>query len=376
MTKILFTGGGTAGHIFPIIAVVRELRKMGSDAQFFYAGPKDDFGEIILSQESIKIKWILAGKIRRYLNWKSVLENIADVLFKIPLGFLQAIFYVFISAPDLIFSKGGYGSLATVLAGQILQVPIILHESDVTPGLANRFMSKFTSQIFVAFPVAQTEYFSEDKMIAVGNPMRVELLNGDAEKAKDYFDLIVGKPIILVLGGSQGAQAVNDLLLAILPQLLTEFEIIHQTGSKNLEQLKAEAKVMVVDEELARRYHPVGFLKEVELRDAFKVCDLVVSRAGSGSIFEISGCQKPSILIPLSSSAQDHQLKNAYAYAQNKAAVVMEEANLTPRFFLEKIKYLFANPDELQKMSQQAREFSRPESAKVIAGYIIKSLTK
>src|SRR3989344_736974 len=376
MTKILFTGGGTAGHIFPIIAVVRELRKMGSDAQFFYAGPKDDFGEIILSQESIKIKWILACKIRRYLNWKSVLENIADVLFKIPLGFLQAIFYVFISAPDLIFSKGGYGSLATVLAGQILQVPIILHESDVTPGLANRFMSKFTSQIFVAFPVAQTEYFSEDKMIAVGNPMRVELLNGDAEKAKDYFDLIVGKPIILVLGGSQGAQAVNDLMLAILPQLLTDFEIIHQTGSKNLEQLKAEAKVMVVDEELARRYHPVGFLKEVELRDAFKVCDLVVSRAGSGSIFEISGCQNPSILIPLSSSAQDHQLKNAYAYAQNKAAVVMEEANLTPRFFLEKIKYLFANPDELQKMSQQAREFSRPESAKVIAGYIIKSLTK
>ena len=376
MTKILFTGGGTAGHIFPIIAVVRELRKMGSDAQFFYAGPKDDFGEIILSQESIKIKWILAGKIRRYLNWKSVLENIADVLFKIPLGFLQAIFYVFISAPDLIFSKGGYGSLATVLAGQILQVPIILHESDVTPGLANRFMSKFTSQIFVAFPVAQTEYFSEDKMIAVGNPMRVELLNGDAEKAKDYFDLIVGKPIILVLGGSQGAQAVNDLMLAILPQLLTDFEIIHQTGSKNLEQLKAEAKVMVVDEELARRYHPVGFLKEVELRDAFKVCDLVVSRAGSGSIFEIAACQKPSVLIPLSSSAQDHQLKNAYAYAQNKAAVVMEEANLTPRFFLEKIKYLFANPDELQKMSQRAKEFSKPGSAKIIAQYIIKYLTK
>lgn len=375
MIKILFTGGGTAGHIFPIIAVVRELRKMGSDAQFFYAGPKDDFGEIILSQESIKIKWILAGKIRRYLGWKSILQNIVDVLFKIPLGFIQTFFYVFTLAPDLIFSKGGYGSLATVMAGQILQVPIILHESDVAPGLANRFMSKFTSQIFVAFPVAQTEYFSEKKMIAVGNPMRTELLNGNTDKAKEYFDLTGEKPIILVLGGSRGAQAVNDLLLAILPQLLIDFEIIHQTGSKNLEQLKAEAKV-VIDNELARRYHPIGFLKEVELRDAFKVCDLVVSRAGGGSIFEIAGCQKPSILIPLSSSAQDHQLKNAYAYAQNKAAVVLEEANLTPRFFLEKIKYLFANPDELQKMSQRAKEFSRPESAKIIAGYIIKYLTK
>jgi len=374
--KILFTGGGTAGHIFPIIAVIRELRKMGSSEEFFYLGPKDDFGEIILSQEGIKIKWILAGKIRRYLNWKSVLENIIDVLFKIPLGFIQSFFYVFTLAPDLIFSKGGYGSLATVMAGQILQTPIILHESDVTPGLANRFMSKFANQIFVAFPEAQTEYFSEEKMIAVGNPIRVELLNGDVEKAKEYFDLTGEKPIILILGGSQGAQAVNDLLLAILPQLLTDFEIIHQTGSKNLEQLKAEAKVMVVDETLARRYHPIGFLKEVELRDAFKACDLVVSRAGSGSIFEIAACQKPSILIPLSSSAQDHQLKNAYAYGRTKAAIVMEEANLTPRFFLEKIKYLFANPDEMAKMSQQAKEFSRPDSAKIIAGFIIKSLVK
>ncbi|MFH1366047.1 MAG: UDP-N-acetylglucosamine--N-acetylmuramyl-(pentapeptide) pyrophosphoryl-undecaprenol N-acetylglucosamine transferase [Patescibacteria group bacterium] len=375
ITKILFTGGGTAGHIFPIIAVVREMRKMGSDAKFFYAGPKDDFGEIILSQEGIKIKWILAGKIRRYFGFKSTLQNIVDVLFKIPLGFIQSFFYVFTLAPDLIFSKGGYGSLPTIMAGQILQVPIILHESDVTPGLANRFMSKFANQIFVAFPIAQTEYFSVDKIISVGNPMRIELLNGDKEKAKEYFDLTGKKPIILVLGGSQGAQAVNDLLLAILPQLLAEFEIIHQTGSKNLEQLKAEAKV-VINNTLAQFYHPIGFLKEIELRDALKACDLVISRAGSGSIFEIAGCQKPSILIPLSSSAQDHQLKNAYAYAQNRAAIVLEEANLTPRFFLEKIKYLFANPDEMEKMSQKAREFSKPNSAKIIAQYIIKSLTK
>ncbi|MFH1575745.1 MAG: UDP-N-acetylglucosamine--N-acetylmuramyl-(pentapeptide) pyrophosphoryl-undecaprenol N-acetylglucosamine transferase [Candidatus Nealsonbacteria bacterium] len=373
--KILFTGGGTAGHIFPIIAVVRELRKMGSQAQFFYAGPKDDFGEIVLSQEDIKIKWVLAGKIRRYLSFKSILQNIVDVLFKTPLGFLQAFFYVFSLAPDLIFSKGGYGSLATVMAGQILQVPIMLHESDVVPGLANRFLGKFANQVFVAFPEAQTEYFSEKKMISVGNPMRIELLSGSKEKAKEYFDLTGEKPIILVLGGSQGAQAVNDLLLAILPQLLSDFEVIHQTGSKNLAQLKAEAKV-VISNELGLRYHPIGFLKEVELRDAFKASDLVVSRAGSGSIFEIAACQKPSILIPLSSSAQDHQLKNAYAYAQNKATIVLEEANLTPRFFLEKIKYLFANPDELQKMSQKASEFSRPDSAKVLAQYIIKYLTK
>lgn len=375
MTKILFTGGGSAGHIFPIVAIVRELRKMGFEAKFFYCGPRDDFASIILSQEDIKIKWVLAGKIRRYFGWKSVLQNIVDVMLRTPLGFIQAFFHVFALAPDFIFSKGGYGSLSTVLAGAILQTPIMLHESDAAPGLANRFMSKFTHKVFVAFPVAQTEYFSQEKMISVGNPLRTELLAGDKEKAKEYFNLVGGKPLILVLGGSQGAQAINDLMLAILPEILNDFEIIHQTGGKNLEQVKAEAKV-VVGQELLKYYHPVGFLKEIELRDAFEECDFVVSRGGSGTIFEIAASRKPSILIPLPLSAQDHQLKNAYAYAQHRAAVVMEEANLTPRFFIEKIKYLFANPDELKKMSQTAQEFARPEAAKTVAQYIIDSLTK
>ena len=368
--KILFTGGGTAGHIFPIIAIARELRKLGLDAKFFYFGPQDEFSSIFLSQEGIEVKWVISGKIRRYLGLQSIGQNIIDVLFKIPIGCVQAFFRVFALAPDLIFSKGGYGSLPTVLAGQILQVPIILHESDVVPGLANRFMSKFAHQVFVAFPEAQTEYFHEEKMIAVGNPVRQELLNGDKDKAKQYFNLIGQRPLLLIMGGSQGAQVINDLILAILPEILTEFEIVHQTGSKHLDQLKAEAKV-VADKELTKYYHPIGFLKEIELRDALKACDLVVSRAGSGSIFEIAACGKPSILIPLSISAQNHQIKNAYAYAQNKAAIVVEEANLTPRFFLEKVKYLFANPDEMVKMSQRAKEFSRPDSAKIIAQYII-----
>ena len=373
--KILFTGGGTAGHLFPIIALVREIRKLGLDLDFFYLGPKDEFGSILLSQEGIKIKRILAGKIRRYLGWKSILQNIFDILFKVPLGFIQSFFHVFFLAPDLIFSKGGYGSVSSVLTGWLLQVPIFLHESDVAPGLANRFLSKFTPEVFVSFSVSQTEYFSEKKMVSLGNPIRKEILEGSPEKAKKLFNLQGEKPLILVLGGSQGSQKINDMVLAILPEILANFELIHQTGYKNFKEVEAEAKV-IITKELEKYYHPFPFLKEIELKQAYQVAELVVSRAGSGSIFEIAAVGKPAILIPLDNAAQNHQVKNAYAYAESGACLVMEEVNLTPHFFLEKIKFLFSRPEELQKMAQKAREFSQPDSAKTIAEYIVNYLTK
>lgn len=368
--KILFTGGGTAGHIFPIIALVRELRRLGLDFNFFYMGPKDDFGSILLSQEDVKIKTILAGKIRRYFGWKAILKNIFDILFKMPISFLQSFFHIFFLTPDLIFSKGGYGSLAPVLCGKFLQVPVVLHESDVTPGLVNRFLGKLVSEILVSFPVAQTEYFSEKKMVFVGNPIRTELLNDSREKAKELFNLTGEKPIILIMGGSQGAQKINDTILEVLPQILSDFELIHQTGEKNFEQVLNESKV-VISKDLEKYYHPVGFLKEIELIEAYAACDLILSRAGSGSIFEISAIEKPSILVPLPSAAQDHQAKNAYAYGSGGAAIVMEESNLTPHFLLEKIKYLFAIPGELDKMSKAAKSFAKPDSGRMIAEYIM-----
>ena len=370
--KILFTGGGTAGHIFPIIAVARELRRLGLEWEFYYLGPKDEFGSILLSHEGIKVKTILAGKIRRYINWRAILENIFDILFKIPAGFLQSFFHIFFLAPDFIFSKGGYGSLGPVFCGWLMQVTILLHESDVAPGLANQFLSRLVSKILVSFPVAQTEYFSEKKMVSLGNPIRVELLNGSGEKAKELFKLTGEKPVILIMGGSQGAQKINDTILEILPQILSEFELIHQIGEKNFGEVRNESKV-VITPELERFYHPVGFLKEIELREAYAASGLILSRAGSGSIFEIAALGKPSVLVPLALAAQDHQAKNAYAYADSSkgATLVIEEANLTPRFLLEKIKYTFAVPGELEKMSKAAKLFAKPDSGRLIAEYMM-----
>lgn len=373
--KILFTGGGTAGHILPIIAIVREMRRVypGPDLEFFYLGPKDEFGQILLSQEEIKIKPVLAGKIRRYFDWKAPFQNLFDLVFKIPLGIFQAFFYIFILAPDLIFSKGGFGSIPAVVAGWLLKVPIFLHESDISPGLTNRLLSRFALEIFVSFP--DTEYFNPSKMILVGNPIRKEILEGSKEAAISFFKLRGGKPVILILGGSQGAQRINDKILEILPELLKNFEVIHQCGEKNFKEVKAESEV-VISKELAPFYHLFSFLKEEGLKQAYAVSDLIVSRAGSGTIFEIAAISKPSILIPLPEAAQNHQVKNAYAYAQSGATVVLEESNFTPHFFLERLKYLISQPAELEKMKKAAKEFSRPLATTIIANYLIEFLTQ
>lgn len=374
--KILFTGGGSGGHILPIIGLVREIRKayQKPDLQLFYLGPKEEFGEIFLSQENIKAKYILAGKIRRYLNAKTFFQNLVDCLFKIPIGILQSFFYIFIFGPDVIFSKGGFGSIPVVIAGRILLTPVLLHESDIAPGLANRILSHFALEVFVSFP--RTEYFPPGKMTLIGNPIRKEILETSREEAGKFLELIGEKPLLLILGGSQGAQRINDKILEILPELLKDFEIIHQCGYENFREVKAEAKAIITPPELEKNYHLFPFLKEEELKRAYAVSDLILSRAGAGTIFEIAAVGKPSILVPLPESAQNHQVKNAYAYAENGATIVMEEANFTSRFFLEKLRLLINHPEELKKMAKSAQEFARPDAAKIIAAYIVTFLTK
>jgi UDP-N-acetylglucosamine--N-acetylmuramyl-(pentapeptide) pyrophosphoryl-undecaprenol N-acetylglucosamine transferase len=370
--KILFTGGGTAGHILPIIAIEREIRKIypKKNLKLYYIGPKDDFNSLLLSQEDIKIKTVLAGKIRRYFGPASFLQNAIDVLFRIPVGIIQAFFFIFFSAPDIIFSKGGYGALPATLAGWILRVPIFLHESDIIPGTTNRFLSRFAMEIFVSFPIKTVEKMPTNKLILVGTPIRREILNGDAVLAKEYFNLTGEKPVILIMGGSQGAQRINEMILEILPSLLSEFEVIHQCGEKNFKQNQTEAKIMIKDED-KKYYHLFSFLKEEELKQAYAAAQIIVSRAGASSIFEIAALGKPSILIPLPESAQNHQFRNAYYYGETGACLVMEESNLTPHYFLEKLKFIAYRPDEIKKMEIAATAFSKPLAAKIIAEYLL-----
>ena len=365
--KILLTGGGTAGHIFPLIALVREIKRLdiGKDIQFVYLGPKDDFAKSFFSQEGIAVKTILAGKIRRYFSFRNVLD-----MLKVPVGMMQAFFTIFIFSPDIIFSKGGYGSLPVVISGWLLLTPIFLHESDAAPGLANKIAGKLALEIFTAFPVEKTEYFPAKKMISVGNPIRAGILKGSTAVAKKHFSLTGKKPVVLILGGSQGAQRINNVVLIILSDFLKQFEVIHQTGKRNFEAIKNEAST-VIKKEQQKEYHPVPFLDETALSHAYKVADLIVSRAGAGTIFEIAAAKKPSIIVPLRGSAQNHQVKNAYAYAENGAAEVLEDANFTPHFFLERVKYLFSQKGRLPLMARKAGEFAKPDAARIIAKYLL-----
>ncbi len=367
--KIVFTGGGTGGHIFPIIAVSREIRRLytGEDLKLYYYGPKDNFASTVLSQEGVKIKFIPGGKIRRYFSF----SNFIDIFFKIPWGIFKAWWSLIFLSPDLIFSKGGYGSLPTVIAGWLLRTPIFLHESDISPGLANRLLSRFAFEVFTSFP--RTEYFSPRKMTLIGNPIRRELLEGSREEAEDLLKITGEKPVILVFGGSQGAKKINEAVFSILPEFLANFEIIHQCGSKNYTEAK-HLVMATLKPEIKKYYHLYPFLKEAELRQAYQVADIIVSRAGAGSIFEISALGKPSILIPITGSAQDHQNKNAYAYAANGATLVIEETNLTSRFFLEKLRYMSFSPDILSNMSKKALAFAKPRAAQIIASYLLEYL--
>jgi UDP-N-acetylglucosamine--N-acetylmuramyl-(pentapeptide) pyrophosphoryl-undecaprenol N-acetylglucosamine transferase len=371
--KVVFAGGGTGGHVFPIVAIAREMKKrIPPNAELVYIGPKDDYSKDTLSQEGIKTHFILSGKLRRYFSIPDFFSSLVDIFFKVPAGIVQALSLIFFIAPDLIFSKGGYGSIPVVIAGWLLGVPVFLHESDIVPGLANKLLSKFSSEIFVSFPVKETEYFPLKKMIQVGNPIRKELLEGSSEKAKELFKLKKEKPVILVLGGSQGSQRINELMMEILPELLGKFEIIHQTGAKDFPKIQKEA-VAFIPEALRENYHPLAFLSEEELKHAYSIADCVISRAGSGTIFELAALKKPSVLIPLPESAQNHQVKNAYAYSRYNACLVLEEGNLSPHFFLEKLNNLFLY-NYLQEMKLGAEKFAKPNASDVIARYLLEFL--
>jgi UDP-N-acetylglucosamine--N-acetylmuramyl-(pentapeptide) pyrophosphoryl-undecaprenol N-acetylglucosamine transferase len=381
--KILFTGGGTGGHVLPIIAIVREIRRiyLKKDLEFYYLGPKDEFGLILLAQEDFIIKTIVSGKMRRYfsrsgfsvsqINLATMWQNFVDILFKIPFGVIQSFFMLLSIKPDLIFSKGGSGSISVTYPARILRIPLFIHESDVVPGLSNQVASKWAKKIFVSFP--KTEYFEPEDVTLVGNPIRKEILEGDAKRAGELFDLSFTKPVFLVMGGSQGAETINDFLLVILNDLLKDYEIVHITGRENIKETEGEAQV-VVSKDLEKYYHPVGFLDEGKMKHVYKAADFIISRSGAGSIFEIAAVGKPSILIPLPSSAGDHQAKNAYVYADTGAAIVIEQENLTQNFIKEKLQVLFLHPEKLEEMKQAALAFAKPLAARAIAREILEFL--
>lgn len=367
--RILFAGGGTGGHFFPIIAIVRELKRIAEenrilDLELYFMGPRD-FAEQALRDEEIIPIFISGGKIRRYAS----VYNIFDIP-KTVMAIIKAVWNMFLIMPDVVFSKGGYGALPGVVAAIIFRIPFIIHESDAIPGRVSLFSSRFASRIGIAFIHAE-QFFPKEKLALVGVPIRKRILGGSRDDAKESMAIFTLLPVIAFLGASQGAQKINEVVLAALKELTDEFEILHQTGERNFQDTKEEASV-ILEFAHKERYHPFGFLNEDELRDFYHAADIVVSRASATSLFEIAAWGKPSIIIPLRSSAEDHQVKNAYEYVSAGAGVLIREENLTPHLLIAEIKKVFGDPVHIKKMGVAAQRFARIDSAETIADEIIK----
>jgi UDP-N-acetylglucosamine--N-acetylmuramyl-(pentapeptide) pyrophosphoryl-undecaprenol N-acetylglucosamine transferase len=361
--RIILTGGGTGGHLTPLVAVAKKIREKMPDAEFYFIGPKGKLENDIMGQENIPIRNILTGKLRRYFS----VHNIID-FFKIPLGIMKSMWLLLVLMPDAIFSKGGYASFPVVVVGWLYRIPILIHESDSNPGLANSMLGKFSRRVAVAYPEAE-KYFPAAQVVLTGNPLSAVIDKGDINRARQTFNLTESRKVIYVTGGSQGSKSINDKVLRILPQLMHKYQIIHQTGENNFEEVCHMAGELGFKAE-RDGYFPVAFIRE-NIEDVFAVADLVISRASATTISEIAANKKPAILIPLETSASDHQRMNAYSLARIGGCVVMEESNMGGSMLLEKIDEIMDSEMLRNKLAENIGTFYHPDAAEKIANGIL-----
>lgn len=367
--KILFTGGGTGGHFYPIIAVAQAIHERVKERRIippklFYMAP-ERYNERALYDNGLEFVHIPAGKLRRYFS----LLNFTDAI-KTILGCLRAIWRMYSIYPDVVFGKGGYASFPALFAARILNIPVVIHESDSKPGRVNLWAGRFARKIALSYPQAG-EYFKHPERAAhTGNPIRKDITLPLSNGAYEYLKLEQGLPVIFAIGGSQGAQSLNDTLVAGLPELLTRYQVIHQTGKANFEEIKQTTSVILKDDPNAYRYHPMPYLDVLELRMTAAVAEIIVSRAGS-TIFEIAAWGVPSIIIPLPESVSHDQTSNAFAYARTGAASVIEENNLSSHILIGEIDRIHGSDGIKEAMKQKAQEFARLDSANIIADAIL-----
>lgn len=325
MKRIILTGGGTAGHVTPNIALIPRLRELGYDIQ--YIGSYTGIERELIQPFGIPYHGISSGKLRRYFS----LQNFTDP-FRVIKGFGEAKKLIRDLKPDVIFSKGGFVSVPVVLAGKKCNVPVIIHESDMTPGLANKIAIPSATKVCCNFPET-LEHLPKEKAVLTGSPIRQELLSGNKIAAMDLCGFSAGKPVILVIGGSLGAVAVNQAVRAALPELLESFQIVHLCGKGKVDESFHDVK----------GYKQFEYIKE-ELRDIFALADLVISRAGANAICELLALRKPNLLIPLSANAsRGDQILNARSFERQGFSIVLEEEEVSKETLLAAVDQLYRN---------------------------------
>ena len=367
--KIVFTGGGTGGHFYPIIAVAQRVNKIidqehiiGAKLYYFSDSPYD---KEMLAQNGLLYEEINSGKMRTYFSFRNFLD-----VFKTFFGTVNAIFKIFSIYPDVVFGKGGYASFPTILAARILRIPVIIHESDSAPGRVNKWAGHFAKRIAISFPEA-AEYFPEKTVAWTGQPIITEIEHKALQnEALEYFKFDSNLPVILILGGSQGAELINNTVLDALPRLIKNYQIIHQTGIKNFKSVSGQAEVVLTDNKYKPRYFPIPYLNSLQMKMAAGAATIIISRAGS-TLFQIASWGVPSILIPFANSNADHSRKNAFNYARAGACSVIEEANMTANILSGEIERILSDKAGYAQMAQDAKVFSKEGAAEKIARQLV-----
>jgi UDP-N-acetylglucosamine--N-acetylmuramyl-(pentapeptide) pyrophosphoryl-undecaprenol N-acetylglucosamine transferase len=366
--KIIFTGGGTGGHFYPIIAVAEEVNKITDKEKILesnlYYMSDSPYDKHMLFETGLTYVPVSAGKLRQYFSIKNFFD-----LFKTFFGVIGGFFSMYSIFPDVVFAKGGYSSFPALVAARILRIPVVIHESDSAPGRVNRWAGKFATRVAVSFEEAGT-YFPSGKTAWTGQPVRANLRQAAKEGAFEYLKLDPSVPVILILGGSQGAEIINNGVLDALPELLTKYQVIHQTGEKNFDDVMKRSNVVLYNHPNIDRYKPFPYLNDLAMKMSAGASALVVSRAGS-TIFEIASWGAPSIIIPITKSNGDHQMKNAFAYARAGACVVLEESNLTGNIINAEADKIISNKKKREEMSAAALRFSKPDAAAKIARELV-----
>ena len=380
--RILFTGGVTGGHIYPIISVAEHIKRSDPQAQMYYVGVPGQYQQLLASRD-ISVNRILSAKMRK----GDLLRNIIDIPFLFA-AIIQALWKIFWIMPDVLFSKGGPGALPVVLACAFYRIPIVIHESDSVAGLTSLASARFAKRIGIAYATAEESFVAgisseskrqavDAKIALIGNPIRdffFSTSTPDTETAKRLLDFDPAKPLLLVIGGSQGAARINEFFLSIAEELLNRnIQVLHQTGFNTASTAQGQLATILqkYSKTFQNAYRLTPYFTE-NIKDAYCAADIVISRAGSGSIFEIAAMGRPAILIPLPESISRDQVKNAFEYASTGAAITIEETNLTPNIFFTQLDKLLADVSARAAMSAAAKAFARPDAAKMLAQEILR----
>ena len=352
MKKIVLTGGGTAGHVTPNIALLPRLRELGYEIH--YIGSYEGIESRLIADYDIPYYGIATGKLRRYFDPK----NFSDP-FRVIKGYGEARKILKKIKPDVVFSKGGFVAVPVVRAAASLKIPCIIHESDMTPGLANKLCIPVADKICCNFPET-LQNLPEDKAVLTGSPIREELTRGNKIAGLDFCGFSANKPVLMVIGGSQGAANVNAAVREALPDLLQDFQIVHLCGKGKMDNLLLNTA----------GYKQFEYIK-TELKDLFAMADVVISRAGANAICELLALKKPNILIPLVSGSRGDQVLNAKSFESQGFSILLEEDDITKELLVEKVRELFCNRQSyIETMSHSEQLSSIDTITNILESYI------